>query len=234
MAQRYAHEYGLEPAQTGGLVMATRQWAALHPEALKREPLDLDGYLASPVIADPLRVLDCCLLTDGAAAFVVTSRERAADCAQPVVEVAGCALSRSATSLHNYFTQLPDYLSGPGKVSAATALAQAGIGIADIDVAEIYDCFSITAIMQLEDLGVCGRGEGAAFVGELSTAPGGQLPVNTHGGLLSHSYIGGINHVVEGVRQIRWQARGRQVEGARVGLVTGYSADEHATLVLTR
>jgi acetyl-CoA acetyltransferase len=234
MAKRYAHEYGLDAEDLAGIVLATRKWAMLHPQALKREPVEMTDYLRSPVIAEPLRVMDCCLLTDGAAAFVMTSMDRARDCAKPVVRVAGCALSRAGTSLHDYFTQLPEYLSGPAKVSGPRALGQAGVGIGDLDFAELYDCFSITPIMQMEDLGVCGRGEAAAFVRESRTAPGGQLPVNTHGGLLAHSYIGGINHVIEGVRQMRGQALGRQVEGASVGIVTGYSANEHATMVLTK
>lgn len=234
MAARYAHEYGLTEEQTGGLAIATREWARLHPSALKREPLDLETYLRSPMIAEPMRALDCCLLTDGAAAFVMTSVDRAADCAQFPVEVAGCALSRSATSQHGFFTQRKDFLSSPARDSGPRALGRAGLGISDVDVAEIYDCFTITVIGQLEDLGVCGRGEGAAFVGEGRTAPGGQLPTNTHGGLLSHSYIGGINHVVEAVQQVRRLGDTRQVRGAEVALVTGYSAAEHATLVLTR
>jgi acetyl-CoA acetyltransferase len=232
MANRYRHEFGLEPGDLAGLVISTRSWASLHPEALKRDPLTLGDYCASPLIADPLRNLDMCLLTDGAAAFVMSSAKRAADRPEPAVHVAGCSTVRVPISQHSYFSQNPHYLSTSVTTSGPNALDMAGMKVSDIDFAEIYDCSTISCILQIESLGLCEIGGGASFVRDGQTGPGGAMPINTHGGLLSHAYLVGISHVIEAVRQLRKQAGDRQVDG-QVGVVTGYSGCDTSVLVLT-
>jgi acetyl-CoA acetyltransferase len=232
MANRYRHEFGLDPEDLAGLVISTRSWAGLHPEALKRDPLNLDDYCASPLIADPLRNLDMCLLTDGAAAFVMSSTERALDCPERPVYVAGCSTARVPVSQHSYFSQNPHYLSTSMTISGPNAFGMAGIAVSDVDFAEIYDCSTISCILQLESLGLCEIGGGASFVRDGRTGPGGAMPINTHGGLLSHAYLVGISHVIEAVRQLRKRAGHRQVNGD-VGVVTGYSGCDTSVLVLT-
>jgi acetyl-CoA acetyltransferase len=234
-AQRYMHEYGMTQEQLAEIPLAARAWAQLHPYAQVRTPLDMDGYLQSPVISDPLRALDCCLLTDGAGAFIMTSAERARDYKKPPVYAAGFSYNPSPRSQHSDMTQKDDFLSTRGKVSAPRALAMAGVDIKDVDFAEIYDCFSITTLVQIEDLGFCKKGEGASFIQGGRIRPGGETPVNTHGGLLSHAYTLGVNHMVEAVRQLRHEVEDeRQVKDAEVGIFGGYGMWEHATLVLTR
>jgi acetyl-CoA acetyltransferase len=147
--------------------------------------------------------------------------------------VAGTGFGTKPVTESDYFTQNPQFLEMASVDSGRRAFAAAGLGPADVDVAEIYDCFTMSVILQLEDLGFASKGEGAAFVASGATAPGGSLPVNTHGGLLSHSYSVGAGHVVEAVRQLRGERGEGQVEGAEVAVVTGLGAMDHATLVLT-
>jgi acetyl-CoA acetyltransferase len=233
VAQRYKHEYGLEPQQLGSLAVAQRQWASLTPGAQKPVPISMDEYLQAPYIAEPLRNLDCCLISDGAAAYVVTSLERARDLQRAPAVIAGVAAGSSPWTLTEMFTQSPRFLDiGPGD-AGRRALEQAGVGLHDVDFAEIYDCFTMSIVLQLESLGFCARGEGAGFVAGGRTGPGGSLPVNTHGGHLSHAYIPGITHVVEAVRQIRGGRGAAQVENAQVGLVSVFGGPDHATLILT-
>jgi len=234
IARRYMHEFGLTTDHLGSLAVATRAWASLNPTAMKREPITLEDYYRSPLIADPLRVLDCCLITDGAAAFIMTSAGRARGCRRRPVYVAGAAYSQGRYSGHSSLTQREDLLFTQAQVSGPRAMAMAGVTPRDVDFLEVYACFTITALMQIEDLGFCGTGEAGPLVAEGRTAPGGQLPVNTHGGLLSHAYVLGINHVVEAVYQLRGEAGARQVPDARVGVVAGSGAWDHATVVLTR
>jgi acetyl-CoA acetyltransferase len=233
VAQRYKHEYGLEPEQLGSLAVAQREWASRTPGAQKPVPITLDEYLRAPFIAEPLRNLDCCLISDGAAAYVVTSLERARDLPQKTVVVAGMAAGSNPWTLTEMFTQSPRFLDiGPGD-AGRRAFRQAGLGLEDVDFAEIYDCFTLSIILQLESLGFCAKGEGASFVAGGRTAPGGALPINTHGGHLSHAYIPGITHVVEAVRQLRGVRGCAQVETAQVGLVSVFGGPDHATLLLT-
>ena len=234
IAQRYKHQFGLEPEQHGSLAVAQREWAARTPGSQKRDRITLGDYLAAPMIAEPLRSLDCCLISDGAVAYVVTTLERARDLPNPPAVVAGVAAGSSPWTLTEMFTQSPRFLDiGPGD-AGRRAFAQAGVGHADVDFAEIYDCFTMSIILQLESLGFCARGEGAAFVANGRTGPGGALPVNTDGGHLSHGYIPGITHVVEGVRQIRGTRGEAQVAGAEVGVVSTFAGPDHATLILAR
>ena len=191
-------------------------------------------YLQAPLVAEPLRTLDCCLISDGAGAVVVTSAERAATLPGIAVEVAGAAVGSHPWTLTEMFTQSPDMLElGPSE-AGRRAFAQAGISHADVDVLQVYDCFTLSVLLQLESLGFCERGKAAAWVENGRTAPGGQLPVNTDGGHLCNGYIPGITHLLEGVRQLRGERGAAQVEGAQVGVVTTFGGPDHATLVLKR
>ena len=234
LAQRYAHEYGLTAEQLGAVPIAQRAFARRTPGALKQEPLDLDGYLADHVVADPLRRLDCCLINDCAAAFVVTSLERARDLRQPAIVVAGTGFGTKPVTEAGYFTQNPQYLEMASVESGRRAFAAAKLTPADVDIAEIYDCFTMSVILQLEDLGFAKKGEGAQFVASGAIGPNGSLPTNTHGGLLSQSYTVGAGHVVEAVRQLRGERGDGQIDGAEVAVVTGLGAMDHATAILTK
>ena len=234
IAERYRHEYGLEPEELGAIATSTRQHAMRTPNALKREPLSLDDYLADRMVADPLRRLDCCLVNDGAIAYVMTSLDRARDLAQPPVVVSGVGFGAKNVTQAQYFTQSEDLLTSAATISAPRAYADAGLGPSDLDFAEIYDCFTISMLIQLEDAGLAPKGQGAAFAATGAIAPGGSMPVNTHGGLLSQSYLVGGNHVVEAVRQLRHERGEGQVPDAEVGLVAGLGSMDHSTLILTK
>jgi len=233
IAQRYKHEYGLEPEQLGSLAVAQRQWASMTPGAQKPVPISMQEYLHAPYVAEPLRNLDCCLISDGAAAYIVTSLERARDLPRKPAVIAGVAAGSNPWTLTEMFTQSPRFLDiGPGD-AGRRALEQAEVALQDVDFAEIYDCFTMSIVLQLESLGFCAPGEGGSFVAGGRTGPGGSLPINTHGGHLSHAYIPGITHVVEAVRQLRGERGRAQVEGAQVGLVSVFGGPDHATLILT-
>ncbi len=234
LAQRYAYEYGLTAEQLGSVPIAARAFAQRTPGALKQAPLDLDGYLADHVVADPLRRLDCCLINDAAAAFVVTSAERARDLRRPPVLVAGTGFGTKPVTEAGYFTQSPQYLEMASVESGRRAFAAAKLTPADVDIAEIYDCFTMSVILQLEDLGFAKKGQGAEFAASGAIGPNGSLPTNTHGGLLSQSYTVGAGHVVEAVRQLRGERGDGQIPGAEVAVVTGLGAMDHATAILTK
>jgi acetyl-CoA acetyltransferase len=233
-AARYRHLYGLPSEQLGAVALAARGHARRTPNALRREPLSMDDYLVNAMVADPLRQLDCCLVNDGGVAFVMTSLERARDLPHRPAVVAGVGFGSKPVSQSGYFSQSSDLLTTPAAISGPKAYADAGLAPSDVDIAEIYDCFTISVLLQLEDLGFADKGSGGDFVATGATAPGGSLPVNTHGGLLAQSYVVGGNHVVEAVRQLRGERGEAQVEGAEVALVAGLGAPEHATLLLTR
>jgi len=232
LAQRYMHEYGANPEHFGSVAVSSRAWAQLNPDAQERTPLSLDAYFKSPLIADPLRRADCCLLTDGAAAFVMTTPERARDLANPVVKVAACETSYPANTVHSFLTQQKDLLRTEARVTAPIAMSNAGITTDDVDFVNLYDCFSVSVLMQLEDLGFCEHGGAGEFFLQGHTQPGGKLPVNPHGGMMSEAYLMGINNINEAVRQIRGTAGERQIPGASVGVISGYSGQQ-STLILT-
>lgn len=234
-ARRYIHEYGLAEADLAAIATTQRANAIRNGRAQLRKPLSLADYQASRMISDPLRAADCCLITDGAAAFVLTRLDRARDCRKRPVRVLGCGFASEAMSADDVFTQKPDQLTIPGARQACDrALGEAGIGLDAVSFAEIYDCFSISCLMQIEDLGFCRKGEAGAFVRDKGTGIDGALPVNTHGGLLAHSYLLGAEHVVEAVRQVRGEAGEAQVRKAEVGLVAGLSVPDYGVLVLGR
>jgi acetyl-CoA acetyltransferase len=233
-ARAHMLKYGTQAEHFGQLAVTQRANAAKNPRALMRTPITLDDYLASRWIAEPFRLLDCCLETDGACAVVVTTAERARSLRRPPVLISAAAWGGGTS-----------HLSGPSAdptVTAAAALAprlyaQAGLGPADIDVAELYDCFTYSVIVQLEDYGFCEKGEGGPYVASGATAPDGPLPVNTHGGFLSEGYVHGINHIAEAVSQLRGDAGDRQVPGAEVALSTaqpGYILPATSALILRR
>jgi acetyl-CoA acetyltransferase len=234
IAQRYRHDYGLQPEQTAEVAIAARHHACLTPGAMMRTEMTLGDYLSARMIAEPLRVSDCCLLTDGAAAIVMTSLDRARDLPHPPIVVAGGALSTSDDTQGNYFSQKTGYLETPAAQSGPKAFESARLTPMDVSFAQIYDCFTISTILQLEDLGFCKKGEGGAYVEGGRIRLGGELPVNTHGGLLSHSYVLGVHHIVEAVEQLRGVRGEAQVEDAQVGLVTGLGVPDHSTLLLTK
>lgn len=231
-ARRHAHEFGTTERQLGEVAVQTRANAVGHPDAQRREPLAMDDYLENPVIADPFRILDCCLISDGAAAFVLSSADDAEAGPNPPVYVRGVGSGFDPVTDTEFMTQHADFTSLPSTESGPRAFEMAGIEPADVDFAEVYDCFTITTVVQLEDLGFCAKGEGGTFVEEQGiTVEDGSLPVNTHGGLLSHSYTLGVGHVVEAVKQLRGTAP-NQVDGAEIGVVAGWAESEHSTLVL--
>ena len=235
MTRRYCAQYGVEEDLLSAVPLATRQWAALNPLALCRDELTPESYFSSPVIADPLRKLDCCLISDGACAIVVTATPEGADRAHPPVSVLSVARAIEPIPSQEYLGVRPDHLSLASRISGPAALKKAGLETKDVDLAYLYDCFSIIPVLQLEDIGFCNRGEGLEFFASGATAPGGTLPVNTHGGLLSHSYVPGLNMVVEAVHQLRGTADPERLQsGAEVALVAAWADTEHTTLILGR
>ncbi|MSQ71379.1 MAG: transporter [Betaproteobacteria bacterium] len=219
MARRHMEMYGTTSRQLGAIAVATRRHAVLNRRALMKKPITLDDHQHSRMISDPFRLLDCCLESDGGAAIVVSSTERARDLKQRPVIIMGVAEGHPHSP--SAITQREDMTTLGLAKAASRAFGMAGVSAADIQVAEIYDCFTYIVLCQLEDLGFCAKGEGGAFVEGDGIALGGRLPVNTHGGLLSQAHVSGMNHIVELVRQLRGEADA-QVAGAQLGLVTGY------------
>jgi acetyl-CoA acetyltransferase len=233
-ASRHMAVYGTTSEQLAEIAVATRKWAALNPVAMMREPIGIGDVLGSPVIASPLHRLDCCLVTDGGGALVITRRGRARDAARAAVVVLGVA----ETHTHQIISQMPDLTVTGAAATGPRAFAMAGLTPADVDVAEIYDSFTITVLLTLEDLGFCKKGEGGAFVTGQRTAPGGAFPMNTQGGGLSYCHPGvfGIFTVIEAVRQLRGEGGPRQVAGAEVALChgTGGVLSSSGTAILGR
>jgi acetyl-CoA acetyltransferase len=233
IARRHMYEFGTTPEQLGAIAVACRRHAGLTPGAVMRDkPLSLADYLRSPLIADPFRKEDCCLISDGGAAYIMTSLERARDLRQPVIAVLGVGVGNSRTGA--YWSQQGAFTSTPQVFAAPGAFAMAGLRPDDVDVLACYDPFTIVSLMQIEDMGFCRKGDGGRFVaGDTLHFDGGTLPYNTHGGMLSHAYVLGIAHVVEIVRQLRRQAAA-QVAGAAVAAYGGYTGPQASTLILGR
>jgi len=237
--RRHMHRYGTTSEQMGAIAVTTRAHAARNPRAVMGErPMTMDDYLASRMVADPFRLFDCCLENDGACAVVVTTAERARDLRPAPVTVLAGAQGTIRGFGHGQFCNVnlddDDYTSAGARTVAAHLWARAGIGPAEVDVAEIYDHFSGLVLLSLEDFGFCGRGESGPFAASGALAwPDGSLPTNTHGGSLSEAYIHGLNHVVEGVRQLRGEST-CQVEGAETCLVTSAAGVPTSALVLAR
>ena len=232
-AMRHMYEYGTTSEQLAEVAVATRKWAAMNPKAMMRDPITIEDVLNSRPIVEPLHLLDCCLVTDGGGAVVVTTAERAHNTRKSPVWVLG----HGEAHTHNTIVNMPDLATHQAAVaSGRDAFAMSGLTTADIDVAEIYDSFTITVVMTLEALGFCGRGEGGSFVSGQRTAPGGPFPMNTNGGGLSYCHPGmyGIFLLIEATRQLRGECETRQVEGARIALAhgTGGVLSSGATVIL--
>ena len=229
-ARRHIHRWGTTSGQLAEVAIAARAHAMRTPHAQKRQPLTLKQYQAADSIVEPLNRHDCCLVSDGAAAVLVVSSDRAADLRHMPTRILGHgqASSLSTWSSPGHFDTLPAARCGP------EAFARAGVSTADVDVAMLYDCFTIVVLMQLEDYGFCERGEAGAFVAEGRIGPGGSFPVNPSGGLLAEGYGGGMMHIIEAVRQLRGIAGERQLDAPEIALVTGHGLgmNTHSTLIL--
>lgn len=218
-ASRHMHDYGTTREQLAAVAVAARAWANKNPQAFMRGPLSVADVLASRMVSSPLTVRDCCLVTDGGAAIVMTRADRARHLPKPPVYLLGAA----AATTHMNIVAMADLTRTAAIDSGQRAMAMAGVSPRDIDVVELYDAFTINTILFLEDLGFCAKGEGGPFVASGAIAPGGSLPVNTNGGGLScvHPGMYGMFTLVEAVQQLRGEAGERQVAGAELALCHG-------------
>jgi acetyl-CoA acetyltransferase len=233
-AQRHMELYGTTLAHLAEVAVAARKWAQLNPKAFKREPLLLEKVMSSPVISSPLRIADCCLVTDGGGAVIVTRADRARQLPKPPVYLLGSGTSLS----HEHISQMTQVTETGAIQSGRLAFARAGLKPTAVDVTQIYDSFTITVLLSLEDLGFCPKGTAGEFVANQRTAPGGQFPLNTSGGGLSYTHPGmfGIFLIIEAVRQLRGECGERQVPNAGTALChgTGVQLSTASTLLLGR
>ncbi len=233
IARRHMHEYGTTPEQMAEVAVTIRKHASLNPNAHKRSLITVDDVMKSPMITSPLKRYDCALVSDGACAAIITSADRARDLKQKPVYLLGQGYGLS----HSYVGEYLNLTTSGAVDSGRKAFEMSGLKHSDIDVAELYDCFTITVIIELEDLGFCKKGEGGAFVQGGRIGLDGELPLTTHGGLLSAGHFGlsaGFLHVLEAVRQIRGSAGERQVKDVKTALVHGNGGTIaiHCTLIL--
>jgi acetyl-CoA acetyltransferase len=216
---RYMKEYGLTHEQLAYVAVAQRKWAAGNPRAMFRDPITVDDVLASRLVAWPFHLLECCLVTDGGGALIVTSADRAADFPKPAVHVLGTGESAETPMI----SQMVDFTESQAfRLAGQAAFAEAGIGVADVNHLMIYDAFAHVPIYGLEALGFVAKGEGGAFIADGNTEPGGRLPLNTNGGGLSYTHTGmyGMFAIQEGVRQVRGEAAA-QVPDVDISVVVG-------------
>jgi acetyl-CoA acetyltransferase len=231
-AMRHMHEYGTTSEQLAEVAVSSRRWAMLNPGALLHESITVTDVLQSPMIASPFHKLDCCLMTDGGGAVVLTSAERAKDLRKRPVYVIGSGFRAT----HLTINQMENLTTTGAVSSSRQAFARSGLKPSDIDVVQIYDSFTFSVVVALEDLGFCEKGEGGPFVEKGRLSPGGELPTNTSGGGLSNTHPGalGIFLIIEAVRQLRGECGDRQVHDAQLALVHGIGGwlSAHATLIL--
>ena len=229
--RRHMHLFGTTHDQLGTIAVGQREWALKNPRAQMKKPMTLEDYHASRWIVEPLHLFDCCLVSNGGIAVIVTSAERARELRQPPVYLLG--FGQAAPGDNQRAGRDPGIDTG-AKRSGELALAMAGVEREDIDVLEIYDCYTYTVLVTLEDYGFCEKGEGGAFVEDGKLAPGGSLPTNTGGGQLSSFYMWGFTPLSEGVIQARGQAGERQVEDHELVLVSGNGGvlNWHSTTIL--
>jgi acetyl-CoA acetyltransferase len=232
--RRHMIEYGTTAEQLGEIAVTFRANAVNNPRAMQRDPITMDDYRNSRKIVEPFRMLDICLETDGACAVLVTSAERARDLKRKPVYISGGAYGGGPDQGEDLFDAIrwPDHSHNYAKYVADDLWRSAGIGPSDIDIAQIYDCFTYSVIMQLEGLGFCKEGEGGPFVQDGRIRRDGALPLNTHGGLLSEGYIHGLNHVIEAVQQLRGEAGPRQIAGVETCLTTAGAMTCGSAMVL--
>ena len=230
-ARRHMQTYGTTEEHFAAVAIAQRQWAGMNPMAQLRDPITVEDHHASRWIAEPLRLLDCCLVSNGAVAVLVTTADRAANLAQPPVHVLGWGQGHPGTTQER--GSRFGLVSGAVE-SSRTAFGMAGITVDDVDVAQIYDCYTYTVLVSLEDYGFCAKGEGGPFAASGALGPGGSLPTNTGGGELSAYYMWGMTPLSEGIIQARGQGGERQASDAELVLVSGNGGilDFHSTLVL--
>lgn len=234
VARAYMHKYGTRREEMAAVAVNTRAHARLHPNAHMKAPLSIEDVLGSKPISDPLNMYDCCLISDAGGAFIVTSADRAKDLPGKAVYLAGIGEAHT----HEHLTSAPSLTEFGTMQAGKIAYGMAGLGPADMDVAMLYDCFSIVPIIEMEELGLVERGAGGAFFAAGHAAVGGKLPVNTHGGMLSHAHagaVGGLMGIIEAVRQLRGEADARQVRDARTAIVHGEGGilSSHCTAILT-
>ncbi len=233
IAQRHMHEFGTTREQMAQVAVTTRAHALLHPNAHMKKPLTIAEVLAAKPIADPLGMLDCCLISDAGGAVIVTSAERAADCRARPVYLQGIGEFHT----HEHLMCAPSLTRCGAAESGRIAYEMAGLGPQDMDLAELYDCFSIVPMIELEELGFVQPGQAGAFWCDGHASIGGRLPVNTHGGMLSHAHAGaagGLFGIIEAVRQLRGGLGARQVQGAELAMVhnEGGILSSHCSLIL--
>jgi len=231
-ARRHMHLFGTTSEQFGIIAVGQRQWAMMNERAQMRKPLTLEDHQNSRYIAEPLHLFDCCLVSNGAVAVVVTSPERARSLRRPPVYVLGVGQGAPGDSQRT--DRHPGIHTGAAR-SGRQALATAGVGLADIEVLELYDCYTYTVLVTLEDYGFCAKGEGGAFVEDGKLAPGGSLPTNTGGGQLSSFYMWGFTPLSEGIIQARGDGGDRQVARHELVLVSGNGGylNYHSTIILS-
>lgn len=231
-AARHMHDFGTTRENLADVALAARAWANLNPDAFVRGPLTRDEILSSRMVSDPITRADCCLVTDGGAALVITRADRARDLSHKPAYILGTGVAVS----HRQIAAMPDLTTTAAVESSRRAYAMAGVGPSDIDHVMVYDAFTITTLLFMEDLGFCRKGEGGAFVSSGAIAPGGTLPVNTNGGGLSCNHPGmyGLFTIIEAVEQLRGACGARQVEGAEIALAhaNGGVLSSQATAIL--
>jgi acetyl-CoA acetyltransferase len=231
-AQRHMARYGTTSQQLGAIAVATRQWASRNPRAQMREPITLRQHQESRWVVEPLHLLDCCIVSNGAIAVVVSSADRAADLARPPVHIWGWGQGHPG---HELTAGSEFGLTTGAATSGPIAMKMAGITVEDVDVCELYDCYTFTVLVSLEDYGFCAKGEGGAFAASGALGPGGALPTNTGGGQLSAYYMWGMTPLSEAIIQARGAGGERQADRNDVILVSGNGGilDHHSTLILS-
>ena len=218
-ASRHMHQYGTTREQLAAVAVAAREWALLNPAAWEKKPLTIDEVLSARMVSYPFTVRDCCLITDGGGAVIMTTAERARSLKKPPVYVLGCGQAIT----HANISSMPDLTATGALQSGRAAYEMAQLSPGDIDVVELYDAFTINTILFLEDLGFCPKGEGGAFVSNRHIAPGGGLPVNTNGGGLSYCHPGmyGLFLLIEAARQLRRESGARQIADCETAIAHG-------------
>jgi len=221
IARRHMIEFGTTREDAGNFAVAMRKHANINPNAMMRDvPMSMDDYMNSKPVFDPFHLLDCCLESDGAGAFIVSSAAQARDAPHKPVYISGAAQAKPACS--DDLCNRPDMFEIGLTKAAPRAFTMAGMRPSDMNGAMIYDCFSYVALLELEEAGFCKRGEVGGFVKDGRIELGGEFPINTHGGLLSEAHIAGINHVIEAVHQLRGDGGARQIKNAERIAVTGW------------